>query len=82
MVVTCFYIQFFQPCLFPGPGKSDSDTDSRVKVRVSRVKSGNHAGTKGDSLVTRQTEELETTVQRELEKAGLGGGGRVFVFWV
>jgi len=55
--------------------------DSRVKVRVSRVKSGSHAGAKGDSLVTRQTEELEKTVQRELEKAGLGSGGTVIVLW-
>jgi len=40
------------------------------------------AGSKDDSLATRQTEEQETTVLHEMEKAGLGGGGMVIVLWL
>ena len=71
MVDTCFYIQFFQPCLSPGPGKSDSDTDSRVKVRASRVKSGSQAGAKGDSIVGHATDRR--TRENCTARAGQGG---------
>lgn len=43
---------------------------------MSRLKHGEkHSNALNNLKVTKQTEELEKSVQKELEKAGLGDGG-------
>ena len=58
-------------CLFVGPTKADN----RVKVRVRRINKGGKNSVAGE-LQNKQTLDLEKSVQKELEKAGLGNGGK------
>ncbi|KAL4228768.1 Protein OS-9 [Mactra antiquata] len=53
-------------------------TDNRVKVRVSRLKGGGKNDFKSD-VKNKQVEELEKSVQKELEKAGLTSGDKIQV---
>lgn len=62
-------------CFFSGPQGPDEGQDDRVKVRVSRVKAGDRKWV-DESVRDKETKELEKSVQKELEKAGLGSGGQ------
>lgn len=62
-----------------GPTKTDLSDESRVKVRVRRIKRG-QKNLEAPDIQNKQTSELEKSVQKELEKAGLGNGGtRIFL---
>ncbi|XP_060566471.1 protein OS-9-like [Ruditapes philippinarum] len=58
-----------------GPTKT---IDNRVKVRVRRINKDGKNPLAGD-LQTKQTSDLEKSVQKELEKAGLGNGDNIQV---
>ena len=53
-----------------GPQKTD-DTDDKIKVRISRIKSGELVK-EGEEIRNKQIEDLEKSVQKGLEEAGLG----------
>ena len=53
-----------------GPKKTD-DSDDKIKVRISRIKSGELVK-EGDEIRNKQIEDLEKSVQKGLEEAGLG----------
>lgn len=56
-----------------GPIKANED-NNRVRVRVSRVRRAQKNSLAGE-LQDKQTAYLEQSVQKELEKAGMGSGG-------
>ncbi|XP_052804983.1 protein OS-9-like [Mya arenaria] len=63
----------------PTATKDSDDVDHRVRVKVSKMLPGQKTKVMGNSISSKQTEELEKSVQRELEKAGLGSGEKIQV---
>lgn len=66
-----------------GPDKTsdNDDDDDKIKVRISRIKSG-ELMKEGEEIRNKQIEDLEKSVQKGLEEAGLGdsaAGGKIQV---
>ena len=61
----------------PSAGKEeeeDDDDDDKVKVRITRIKTGDLLK-EGEEVRSKEIEELEKSVQKELEEAGLNSPG-------